>query len=452
MLRIDDRGWLRMIVSGWGRFPIHDGPVARLSTTAAVREQILTSRRIVPRGNGRSYGDAAIGAASTLELLKLDRFLEFDRRTGRVRAEAGLLLADLLEIAAPLGLLPHAVPGTKYVTTGGMIACDVHGKNHHHAGGFTNSLLSLKLLLPSGETVECSPDREAQLFFATIGGMGLTGVILEAEFQLARASSGWIVETVSAAPHLDAAFELLAEGNNATYCVAWVDCLATGPNLGRALVITGEHATAEEASTLPGGAFPGPLRESFRLAFDFPALALNRLSVTAFNEAYFRRGLARAGRKRLRHWDEFFFPLDRIREWRRLYGRRGFLQHQSVLPEAKARAALGEMLMHIAAAREGSFLCVLKRLGGGRGDLSFPMDGYTFALDFPVKASVFGLLDRLDEVVVAAGGRIYLAKDARQSRQTFETGYPALGRFRETRRQIGASGVLVSKLSERLGI
>jgi decaprenylphospho-beta-D-ribofuranose 2-oxidase len=335
-----------------------------------------------------------------------------------------------------------------------MIAADVHGKNHHRHGGFGHHVEELKLVLPGGETISCSREENADLFAATIGGMGLTGTIIEATFRLKPIETGWMRQRTVVAADLGEAMAALRRTADATYSVAWIDCVARGTSLGRSLVYAAEHATRAEVEALRPGADPFPPPRAGRLGvpFDLPAWTLNRWSVAAFNEIYFRRGAVTAGKPLLVHWAPYFFPLDSIRGWNRIYGRRGFVQHQCVIPTLAAQSALGSILDTVSGRANPSFLAVLKQLGPGSGYLSFPMDGYTLALDLPVTQDVLPLLDEIDRVVVAAGGRIYLAKDARQSRATFEAGYPGLARFREVRRSVSAEGRMVSRLSARLGI
>jgi decaprenylphospho-beta-D-ribofuranose 2-oxidase len=441
-------------LSGWGRYPKHETDLVAAANPAALPEILRGRDGIVARGNGRAYGDAAIGERATLATGRLDRMRSFDPETGRLVVEAGVLLSDILDAFVPRGWFPPVVPGTKFVTVGGMIAADVHGKNHHRDGGFGDHVEELTLVLADGAVVTCSRTERPDLFAATIGGMGLTGTIAQAAFRLKRIETGWLGQRTIVAPNLDAAMAALRETADATYSVAWIDCLARGPALGRSLVYAAEHATRDEVAALKPGvdAFPSARQGRLGVPIDFPGFALNRHSVTAFNELYFRRGAAKATEPFLVHWDPYFFPLDAIGSWNRIYGRRGFLQHQCVIPTAAAREVLGEMLERLSAHGNASFLAVLKCLGGSSGTISFPLEGYTLALDLGVNDAVFPLLDEIDRLVVAAGGRLYLAKDARQSPATFEAGYPGLERFRQIRRDIGAEGRIASRLSMRLGI
>ncbi len=439
-------------LSGWGRYPQHITDIVRPRDPADLAKLQSTLPLHIARGNGRAYGDAAVGAKATVDCRALDRMKQFDPATGCLTVEAGVLLSDIIACFLPRGFFPPVVPGTKLVTLGGMIASDVHGKNHHRVGGFGRALDALSLVLPSGERATCSTTENPDLFSATVGGMGLTGTIVEARFHLQPVETGWIRHRTIVAKDLDQALTLLSTYETATYSVAWIDCLGRGSNLGRSLIYLGEHASRADLARLGPGLPPYPITKSTRLSVpvNFPRFALSRYSVAAFNALYFWQGARRAGGEFLVPWDRYFFPLDGIENWNRIYGRRGFLQHQCVLPETGARRVLGEILERVAASGAGSFLAVLKKLSAGTGLLSFPMAGYTLALDFGISEGIFAFLDEIDRLVINAGGRLYLAKDARQSPATFESGYPSLGRFREVRKTIGADRSLQSFQSQRL--
>jgi FAD/FMN-containing dehydrogenase len=312
----------------------------------------------------------------------------------------------------------------------------------------------LNLVLPGGELVCCAPDRNRELFAATIGGMGLTGVIVEATFRLKTIETGWIMQRTTVAPDLESAMKALDVADHSTYSVAWIDCLARGSGLGRALVFSGEHAMKHQLPAHQAALRLLPQARPARLSvpFDLPSWTLNVATVAAFNAVYFRRGSIKARGSRLVHWNPYFFPLDGVDNWNRIYGQPGFLQHQAVIPEQNAAGVLREILDRLLHSHKAAFMAVLKKLGPGMGLLSFPMKGYTLALDFHVSDDIFPLLDGIDRLVVGAGGRLYLAKDARQSQQTFEAGYARLNEFRDVRRAVHADGRLASRLSIRLGI
>jgi len=441
-------------LAGWGSYP--KITTERLVVRHAAEASSLLRARtgLIARGQGRAYGDAAIGMTSTLCLSGLDRMQWFDPGTGELAVEAGVTVADILDTFVPRGFFLKVVPGTKFVSVGGAIASDIHGKNHHRDGGFGDHVVSFGLALPNGETLTCSRDENVELFWATIGGMGLTGVITEATLRLRPIETGWLTQQTLIAANLDVAIDVIDQTASAPYSVAWIDCQARGAALGRSLVYVADHASSADKDRL-GPALPRyPPPRAGRLSVPslFPGFALNPLSMRAFNEVYFRLGASQAGVQRLASWDHYFFPLDTIANWNRIYGRRGFLQHQCVIPAHNARGVLTEILDRTSRFGNASFLAVLKLLGDSHGLMSFPMRGYTLAMDFPINASVFGFLDEIDSLVVAAGGRLYLAKDARQSRATLEESYVGLKQFRAVRKQIGADKHLVSHLSARLGI
>ncbi|ACK51101.1 FAD linked oxidase domain protein [Methylocella silvestris BL2] len=442
-----------MELTGWGRFPRFETRLFEPpSAEAAARLQPQLSG-FAPRGNGRAYGDAAIGVTACIGSRGLGRFRHFDADERRLTVESGVLLSEIIDAFLPRGFFPPVVPGTQFVSVGGMIASDIHGKNHHGAGGFGDHVDEFELALPSGEIRTCSPSQNTDLFKATIGGMGLTGTILSASFKLIPVESALIAQETIVAQNLDEAIAALSAHEDWPYSAAWIDCLASGASLGRSLIYLGRHAKAADIAAIDPHRRPAGKKRPLGVPIDLPGFTLNRLSVAAFNELYFRKGASAAGPMFLNGIGSFFFPLDGILDWNRIYGRRGFLQHQCVIGADGAAGAIAEILGRFAKRGNASFLAVLKKLGpAGRGYLSFPKPGFTLALDLAMDRGVFEFLDEIDDIVVAAGGRIYLAKDARQSRATFEAGYPELDRFREIRREIGAERRIASRLSDRLGI
>jgi decaprenylphospho-beta-D-ribofuranose 2-oxidase len=441
-------------LAGWGNYPRY--PTALFAPWTPSDVPALTAQRwgLIARGNGRAYGDAAIGAQFTISTSRLARMRAFDPETGLLTVEAGVLIADILATFAPRGFFMKVVPGTKFVSIGGAIAADVHGKNHHRDGGFGDNLESFELALPTGEIVTCSRSLNIELFAATVGGMGLTGVIVAATIRLFRIETAWMRQETRVAVDLDAAITALEDSASATYSVAWIDCLARGASLGRSLIYSAEHATRRDKDALQPrlDAFCGARQGRISVPAAFPAWVLNRASVKAFNTLYFRNGSAQAGAPSLVHWDPYFFPLDSLTDWNRIYGRKGFVQYQCVIPLHRSRAVLAEILDRVSRRGSASFLAVLKMLGESSGLMSFPLRGYTLAMDFPVSRTLFAFLDELDKSVAGASGRLYLAKDARQSRKMLESGYPGLPAFRGLRRQAGAQERFVSQLSARLGL
>lgn len=435
-----------MKVANWGNYPVTDAELKTFVSADGLRGFIASAPALIARGLGRCYGDSALSPliASTL---KYDRFLEFDAEKGELACHSGASLADILELIVPRGWFLPVTPGTRHVTLGGAIASDVHGKNHHIDGSFGRHVLSMELLLADGSRVVCSPAENRELFGATVGGMGLTGVILSARIGLRRVASAYIKQTTVIAKNLDEVMDRFEESKNVPYSVAWIDCLAGGASAGRSVLFLGDHAPAESAGRNP---FHVPPRVGLAVPFFFPAFALNGLSVKVFNALFYAKSRAEEGR--LVDYGTFFYPLDGISHWNRIYGRRGFCQYQCVLPMAHSRAGLRKIIGKVASAGEGSFLAVLKLLGKGDGLLSFPMEGYTLALDFPVTKNLFPLLEELDKLVMESGGRIYLAKDARMGREIFRSGYPRLDEFRELKGRFDPSGKFQSLQSRRLGI
>ncbi len=389
---------------------------------ALIRSGRAREGSLLAYGNGRSYGDSCQNAAGTvIDMRSFAKLRAFDPDSGVLEAEAGMLLSDIIGFAAPLGYFPAVVPGTQFVTLGGAIANDVHGKNHHRRGTFGCHVEALTLLRSDGRTYRCSPLQDEDLFRATIGGMGLTGLILTATVRLMRVASPDIVERVVPFRDLGEFFDRVEEADGANeYAVAWIDQLAGGRGAGRGLLMTGNHAE-------DGGARAAPQRGG-RLSVPFqpPVNVLNRPFLTAFNAAY-RWAKGRSYRPRAVGYQGFFFPLDGVRYWNRLYGPKGLFQHQSVVPETVAREAVPALLEAARRAGQGSFLTVLKRFGAVRSPalLSFPRPGYTLTLDFPNRgAATLALLDELDRITVAAGGAVNPYKDARMGAATFAASFP----------------------------
>ncbi|BCX80917.1 hypothetical protein MIT9_P0495 [Methylomarinovum caldicuralii] len=381
-----------------------------------------TDRPLLPHGNGRSYGDVCLNAGGVLLRTRpLDRFIVFDRATGRLRCEAGVLLRDILNLTVPQGWFPAVTPGTQYVTVGGAIANDVHGKNHHVAGSFGHHVRCLELLRSDGTRMLCSPEKNPDWFRATVGGLGLTGLITWAELQLIPIANPALVTETHSFATLDGFWDLNRELERRwPYTVAWIDCTA---RLGRGLLLAGAHA--------PMQAHPFAWRSrSWRFPLEPPISLVNSLSLRLFNQIYYH--LPRGKGRQLSHYQPFFYPLDRIREWNRLYGRRGFFQYQCVLPPQAARKGVAELLQCIAASGSGSFLAVLKTFGDkpSAGMLSFPRPGVTLALDFPNRGpETLALFRELDAVVRDAGGGLYPAKDARMPGELFRRAYPEWENF-----------------------
>lgn len=381
------------------------------------------ARPLLAYGQGRSYGDSCLNSGGTLLLARgLDHFLHFDPRTGVIACEAGATLGEVLEIAVPQGWFLPVLPGTRLATVGGALANDVHGKNHHRAGSFGDHVRAFELLRSDGSRQVLHPGDG--LFAATVGGLGLTGLVTWVELQLQRVAGPWMQVESLRYDGLDDFFALSAESAAShEYTVAWVDCLAKGKALGRGHFLRANHAAPGAAGQRPGAGLSMPLTP--------PVSLVNRLTLRPFNSLYYHRQRARR-RESVQHYTPYFHPLDGIRDWNRMYGPNGFLQHQCVLPPAQARDAVAALLGEIGRSGQGSFLAVLKEFGdrAAPGLMSFARPGTTLALDFPRRGpGVFALLDRLDAIVAQAGGALYPAKDARMSPALFRAGQPGLAAF-----------------------
>jgi FAD/FMN-containing dehydrogenase len=432
-------------LSGWGRTPVVEAS-ERLSEDMldVCREAVLT------RGLGRSYGDASLPCrpGSTVASSRLaDRVLSFDTTDGVLRAEAGFRLTSLDALVRPLGWASPVCPGTSWVTLGGMVASDVHGKNHHVAGTFGEHVRALRLLVADGRVLDVGPADEPELFAATLGGMGLTGHILEVEVQLARTASAWIHIEEQPVANLDALIaSLRAASRTWPYTVAWVDALARGASMGRGVVMQGRWAEPHEAPAHQ----PPSLRE-FRMPVDLPGWVLGRFSVKAFNEVFYHSHRLRP-RRGIVHPMAFFYPLDACLDWNRMYGSRGLIQYQCVLPVADDTSVVRRFFETLTRIGGASFLTIVKDCGPeGRGLLSFPRSGVSVALDLPMRgAATQALVDALNELVIEAGGRIYLAKDALTRPEHFRAMEPRLEAFNAVRRAWDPDASLRSALSVRL--
>ncbi|PIE17760.1 MAG: FAD-linked oxidase [Proteobacteria bacterium] len=441
----------RQNLSGWGNYPRVDCEVRRPGAPGEI-SRWLGSAGVIARGLGRSYGDQAISERGlVLDLTGLDRYLDFDEETGLLTCEAGVSLRQIIDDFAPRGFFPLVTPGTKFVTVGGCIANDVHGKAHHVDGCFSSCVESFTTLLADGSVVRASRDDHADLFWASFGGLGLLGVVLTATIRLRRVETTFFQQEAIEVGDLD---ELLAAFDEVDarfpYSVAWIDPLATGDRQGRGVLTVGDHASLDD---LPPRKRGKPLRVSppspVVVPFELPELALNPLTLRLLNLVIHQvqaRGAAIA------HYEKFFYPLDAIGEWKRGYGRRGFTQYQFVVPLEDGAARMRPILDRIAGSGLLPFLNVLKKLGPEQGMLSFPREGYTFAIDFPIQPGLAELLGELDEMVIAAEGRVYLGKDAFTTPEALERMYPKLGQWRAIKAKYDPDDVFASHLSRRVGL
>ena len=444
-------------LTSWGRFPVATAKVVRPARQGDLVGLLGddTHPSLIGRGYGRSYGDAALNTPGiVVEQVHFDRLLAFDETTGVLVAEAGLRLKDILEVFVPRGWFLPVTPGTKYVSLGGALACDIHGKNHHGDGSFSSHVEWFDLLTADGQVRRCSRTEQSELFWATAGGMGLTGIILTVALKLRRVETAYVSVDYRRTRDLDETLERCeAEDHRYRYAVCWIDCLARGKHLGRSVLMRGDHLPLAD---LPARYRAQPLRlprkPEVTVPFSFPNGVINAWTVRAFNTVFYHKH-PKATSGVVVDFDSYFYPLDAVLEWNRVYGRRGFIQYQPVIPLETSRATLIRLLEELSRAGIASFLAVLKRFGPQEGLLSFPMPGYTLALDIPVSGdAMFALLDRLDELVVQSGGRIYLGKDARLKPQHLEAMYPQLPTWRRIKQTVDPEGRFSSDLARRVGL
>jgi len=441
---------------GWGNYPRQPCRVFRPEKPADGRAIIQKGPAddFIARGLGRSYGDSAINAEQGVILTsRLNRFIDFDPATGILEAEAGVALADIIDVFLPRGFFLPVTPGTKFVTLGGAVAADVHGKNHHQAGSIGNFIVDFKLLTATGEARNCSRHENADLFRATMGGMGLTGVILSVRLRLAATDSCYVQVDYQRAANLDQALELFASGDQQyRYSVAWIDCLATGAALGRSVLMRGNTlARADLPADLADKPLELPHKHHRSVPFNMPAATLNPLTVRLFNAVFYHR---HKDQRQIVDFDTFFYPLDSTLHWNRMYGKRGFIQYQPAFPPQTARQGLVELLEALTSSRRASFLAVLKSFGPvGEGLLSFPFEGQTLALDLPYTGpDLLNFTRQLDAIVLKHGGRIYLAKDACLEPATFKAMYGQVDTFQAIRRQFDPDLKFNSSQARRLGL
>ena len=432
-----------MQVSNWGNYPKVKGDIHSLRHFDPSR---YTSW--IPRGRGRSYGDASLGE-HMINTCPNNRFLMFDDQTGVLHCESGVTFEDILRVFLPRGWFPPVTPGTKFVTLGGALAADVHGKNHHLVGSISQFVSGIELQLPTGETLYCSPENDAAIFWATMGGMGLTGLIRTIWIRLIPVESRMIQMRTIRTKNLEELFELFETHHRSTYSVAWVDCFSSGKKAGRSLLMLGEHASLRDINKedflkiQEGTQIPIPI--------NFPSNTLNARTIKLFNSVYYRKQWPKETNKVV-GYNGFFYPLDTLLNWNRMYGKRGFVQYQCVIPKESGIMGMKEILRRINERKMGSFLAVLKLMGPNPHSeyLSFPMEGYTLALDFPVKKSLFAFLHLMDKFVMGLGGKVYLAKDARMRPDAVEQMYPGLAHFKTLLHEIGNTGQIRSHLADRL--
>ncbi|HTE07325.1 MAG TPA: FAD-binding oxidoreductase [Flavitalea sp.] len=439
---------MKQNIANWGNYPRMNSEVKSFSMDEQLEELMGKTDHFIPRGNGRCYGDASL-ALNTISTLNFNRILSFDIENGIFECQSGLTLDKILDVIVPKGWFLPVTPGTKFITVGGAVGSDVHGKNHHVDGSFSNHILSMDVMLANREVVNCSPTEHADLFEATCGGMGLTGMITIVKFRLKKIETSFIKQKQIKAANLDELIRLFGEYKEYTYSMAWIDCLSKGDSFGRGILIVGEHAKMSELSEKQKKRplVPSP-KAKLTFPFNFPSWILNTLTVKAFNFLYYGKNFRKVI-ENVVPYEPFFYPLDVILHWNRGYGKKGFVQYQFVLP-LSAKDGLVAILKRISDEGLGSFLAVLKVFGHQESLISFPEEGYTLALDFPVREGLFKFLDELDLIVLQYGGRLYMSKDARMKPEVLQRGYPRLDEFRSIVRKYNPSGKLSSVQSDRL--
>ena len=440
-----------MKLKGWGGYPIQETKISTPYYIGDIIEKIKNGD-LIARGNGRSYGDSAIGKTNTISMKNFDRIISFDVNSGELVAEAGVLLRDIIKLFLPKGWFPFVTPGSKYVTLGGMVAADVHGKNHHKDGNFSKYVNWIDLIDVDGNIKRCSKKENSDLFSWSLGGMGLTGVIINISIQLRKVETSWVKQITLVSKNLDETMNIFEKHMNYTYSVAWIDCLKKGSSMGRSLVYLGEHA---KISDLNNKEVKSPLKiyDKYKksIPFNLPNWLMSQWLIGFFNSIFYLIGKLKK-KNDLVDWDSFFYPLDSIIGWNKIYGRKGFIQFQCVIPIDKSKEGLKNLLNCLAKSNVGSFLSVLKRFGKDESKFSFPMEGYTLALDFPINKKTFNLIKELDEITVKFGGRFYLAKDSRMSAEIFNKSDIRIKEFISFREKKKLKKNFNSTQSNRLGI
>jgi decaprenylphospho-beta-D-ribofuranose 2-oxidase len=404
---------MKRTIANWGNFPKVEADEIYVERVKELLSAETKEDSFIARGNGRCYGDASLNE-TVVSTLDLKYYLDFDEISGEMECESGVLFSDLLEFLVSKGFFLPVTPGTQFITLGGAIAADVHGKNHHKEGCFSEFLMHFHLLTGSGTIIKCSKDENQDLYWQTIGGMGLTGIILSARFRLKKIENVFIYQESIKAKNLDEIFDLFEESEDWTYTVAWIDCMQRGKHIGRSILMRGEHARNDQLSKKQlQRKYEIPKKGKLNIPLNFPNFVLNSLSVKAFNLLYYFKQFSKK-KNFVTNYNTFFYPLDSIGNWNKIYGKKGFIQYQFVIPKDVSKEAMKEVLMEISKSGQGSFLAVLKLFGRNNEKAynSFPIEGYTLALDFKVNKKLLQLVPKLDKIVLKFGGRIYRAKDS----------------------------------------
>jgi decaprenylphospho-beta-D-ribofuranose 2-oxidase len=435
-------------IANWGNYPAMESDEKTFAFDEQLQQLVETESSFIARGNGRCYGDASL-ADVTVSTLKYDKILSFDTANGILECQSGITLDQVLEVIVPKGWFLPVTPGTKFITIGGAVASDVHGKNHHVDGCFSHHVLEMDVLISNGQTLTCGPRQYTDLFEATCGGMGLTGVITRVKFSLKKIETSYIRQKQVKAENLEEILDLFEKYKDYTYSVAWIDCLKKGKGFGRSILILGEHATMQELDQKhKAEPLKLPAKKQITFPFNLPWWVLNTFTVKAFNFLYYLKNTKKEINN-IVSYEPFFYPLDAILHWNRGYGTKGFVQYQFVLP-MEAKNGLIEILQRISKSGLASFLAVLKVFGKQDSLISFPKEGYTLALDFPVRKGLMEFLDELDAIVLQHGGRLYMSKDARMKPGMLKAGYPMLEQFMRTVQKYNPGQKFRSVQSDRL--
>jgi len=412
-------------IQNWGNFPKIKSEVLESSNYSEIKDLINKRSKLIARGNGRCYGDSSL-QSTIISTLKLNKFLLFDKEKGILKIESGVLLSEILEVIIPFGFFLPVTPGTKWITIGGAVASNIHGKNHHKEGAISNFIESFELITDESNVINCSRIENTEIFINTIGGMGLTGIITTVTIQLKRIETAYINQKTVKAKCLSEVLDYFEQYNHYTYSVAWIDCLKKGSNMGRSILMLGEHAQKQDLTQKNKKHFTLHSDKQINIPIYLPNFTLNRFTIGLFNELYYNKQIQKE-KDTIVHYDKFFYPLDMLNNWNRIYGKNGFTQYQFVIPFERGRECLDKIMKEITESGCGSFLAVLKTFGKKddfSSSLSFPNEGYTLALDFKISTKVFSLLDRLDKIVLEYNGKLYLTKDVRMSPEMFQKTYP----------------------------
>lgn len=412
-------------ICNWGLYPSITAEVIEVSNYRKLSQKLNSKSPIIARGNGRCYGDSSL-QNTVVSTLKMNKFLLFDKDNGILKCESGVLLSEILNLIVPCGFFLPVTPGTKFITIGGAVASNIHGKNHHKEGAFSKYIIGFEIMTESGQIITCSRTQNTALFINTIGGMGLTGIIINISFKLKKIETSYIKQKTIKAANLNQIIDFFETHKNYTYSVAWIDCLTKGKSMGKSILMLGEHALEKDINGYKDKILKLHPSKQINIPFYFPKFILNKYAIKLFNLLYYNKYIKKE-QQQIVHYNTFFYPLDKLNNWNRIYGKKGFTQYQFVIPFQDGKLGLKKIMTEITNSGCGSFLAVLKTFSKNdefSSPLSFPTEGYTLALDFKINSKIFPLLDRLDKIVLSFGGKLYLTKDVRMSKDMFLKTYP----------------------------